>query len=298
MVTSKTINDIKTNVNTGVEYEIALFRCLLVDESEIRSVDDAIGARRDALNVESIIRHTSIQPIISELNNRSLTLSDVSFETQNDDVGPSDIVMTVKSVTGEKECLGISVKYSNTCTLNATGRKFLTESQIADLKSLLPRYTDEYISEMTRLYGGVGNWFHTRKFCSVTDKYIDLIREKVIANWSRKSDGEKKSILMKAYQETSPIPYWVFTYTALSYKLDTNPYKISPSDIPLVEVKKFQTSYIGFYLRGRLIGKMQVKFNSGFVEKCKKACPDRVVEGVKMSFGHPFTSWNFCLVRN
>lgn len=296
MVTPKTISEIKTNVNTGVEYEIALFRCLLTNEDEARQVDGAIRSRCDARNVESIIRHTSITSVQKELGVRSLALVDVSFETQNDDVGPSDIVMHVKTANGGMERLGISVKYSNTCTLNATGRKFLTENQIANLKQQLAKFTDDYVSEMSRLYGRVDNWFRKRKPSATTDKYIDLIREEVILNWARKTDSDKKEILMEAYQETSPIPYWVFTYTASSYELDTNPFKIDPSDVPLVELRKYQTSYVGFYLRGRLIGKMQVKFNNGFVEKCKKNCPDKIVEGVRMSFGQPFTSWNFCLV--
>ena len=297
MVTSKIISDIKTNRNTGVEYEIALFRCLLTDVSEISQVDAAIKTRCDARKVESIIQYTSTSTIMGELKNRSLTLVDVSFETQNDDVGPSDIVMFVKNASGGTERLGISVKEANTCTLNATGRKFLTKTQIDNLERQLPIYTDEYIMEMKRLYGHAKNWFRKRKTSTVTDRYIDLIREEVITNWLKKSDAEKKSILMEAYQETSPIPYWVFTYKKHSkLELDTDPYKIDPSKVFLVELRKYETSYVGFYLHDQLIGKMQVKFNNGFVEKCKKATPDRVVDGVRMSFGQPFSSWNFNLI--
>ena len=38
---------------------------------------------------------------------------------------------------------------------------------------------------------------------------------------------------------------------------------------------------------------MQVKFNNGFIEKCKKKTPDIVCEGLKMAYGQPFSSWNF-----
>ena len=296
MITQKTIREIKDNVNTGVEYEIALFRCLLKNESEIREVDSAIQSRHDARKINSIINSTNISSIKNELQRHSLSLTDVSFETQNDEVGPSDIVMFVKVANGATERIGISVKYANTCTLNATGRKFLTESQILELKRKLSDFTDDYISEMTSLYGHVGNWFRQRKPSVTTDKYIDLIRDEVIANWSHKSDANKRCILMEAYQETSPIEYWVYTYTATAQVLDAHPYKIAPSDVSNVELKKFKTSYVGFYLHDRLIGKMQVKFNNGFVEKCKKVHPDRIVEGVRMSFGQPFTSWNFCIV--
>lgn len=296
MITQKTICEIKNNVNTGVEFEIALFRCLLKNEAEIREVDAAIQARRDALTINSIIQRTSVKSILGELSVHSLLLDDVSFETQNDDVGPSDIVMFTRTPGGTIEKIGISVKYANTCTLNVTGRKFLTESQIIELKCKLADFTDDYISEMTSSYGHVGNWFRKRKPSVTTDKYIDLIREEVISNWLQKSEDNKRDILMEAYQETSPIEYWVYTYTARSQVLDVHPYKIAPSDVSRVELKKYQSSYVGFYLRDRLIGKMQVKFNNGFVEKCKKAHPDRIVEGVRMSFGQPFSSWNFCLV--
>ena len=296
MVTTKTISEIRTNINTGVEYEIALFRCLMKVASEIRQVDETIRFRNDAGTIESIIRRTTTSDIYNELRCRSLILMDVSFETQNDDVGPSDIVMYVRTPSGANEKLGISVKYANTCTLNATGRKFLTEVQISALKRKLPQYTDDYVAEMKRLYGNVENWFRKKKPSVATDRYIDLIRDEVIINWAKKTDEEKTSILMEAYQETSPIPYWVFTYTTSSCKLDTNPYKISMTDVMHVELRKYQTSYIGFYLRERLIGKMQVKFNNGFVEKCKKTHADKIVDGVRMSFGQPFTSWNFSLV--
>ena len=42
---------------------------------------------------------------------------------------------------------------------------------------------------------------------------------------------------------------------------------------------------------------MQVKFNNGFVEKCKKQTPDFICEGVEMAYGQPFSSWNFSVER-
>jgi len=297
MVTAKTIREIKTNFNTGVEYEIALFRCLLLNDSEIRQVDAAIKKRCDARAIESIIKRTSTASIMRELKKRFLTMIDVSFETQNDDVGPADVVMIVKSTAGMAEQLGISVKYANACTLNITGRKFLTDLQISKLEQQLEKYTDEFISEMKRLYGNATNWFRTRKSCTVTDKFIDLIRDEVISNWSMKTDADKESILMAAYQEISPIPYWVFTYTRSASELDTDPYKITPEKVPQVKLRKHEKSYVGFYLDEKLIGKMQVKFNNGFVEKCKKIHPDRIVDGVRMALGRPFSSWNFNLVH-
>lgn len=296
MITAKTLNDIRGNINTGVEYEIALFRCLLLAQEEQEAVDNAIRSRYDRMTINQIIRKTNTASIHSALKKIGYTLVDVSFETQNDDVGPSDLVMSVKRHDGSIKKLGISVKYANTCTLNATGRKFLSESQISKLREQLPAYTQAYVKEMHSLFGSAANWFRKRKPSYTTDKYIDLIRDEVIYNWNVKSDSDKVSILKEAYQETSPIDYWVYTYTATSYNLDTSPYKIAPVDMPAVSLGKYQTSYVGFYLHGRLIGKMQVKFNNGFVEKNKKNHADLIVDGIEMAYGQPFTSWNFCLV--
>ena len=296
MITAKTLSEIRNNINTGVEYEIALFRRLLPQPNEQMMVDEAINSRYDSRTVNQIIRQTNTDIVFDALNRIGATLEDISFETQNDSVGPSDLVMTVRNYNGAVAQLGISVKYANTCTLNATGRKFLTESQIAELRAQLPAYTKAYVEEMSRLYGHAQNWFRKRKPSFTTDNFIDLIREAVIVNWNFKSAEEKISILKEAYQETSPIDYWVYTYSTTSCFVDTAPYKISPADMPMVTLGKYQTSYVGFYLYNQLIGKMQVKFNNGFVEKSKKVYPDLIVDGIEMAYGQPFTSWNFCLV--
>jgi hypothetical protein len=131
----------------------------------------------------------------------------------------------------------------------------------------------------------------------ITDRYIDLIRDEVIQNWPRKSEDDRISILREAYQETSPIEYWVVTYKRnLSYDLETSPCKISLCDMNQVELRKYETSYVGFYLHNQMIGKMQVKFNNGIVERCDTGCPDKIVGGVRMKYGQPFSSWNFCLI--
>ena len=297
MITAKTLSDIRSNTNTGVEYEIALFRRLLLAKDEQDAVDDAIQARYDRIAIAQIMRRTDTAVIHFVLKKIGCTLVDVSFETQNDDVGPSDLVMYVKRSNGSIEKLGISVKYANTCTLNATGRKFLSETQISNLREQLPAYTKMFVEEMQHRFGEAKNWFRKRKPSYTTDKYIDLIRDEVISNWNEKTAKEKISILREAYQETSPIDYWVYTYTEFSCNLNPTPYKIAPYDMPFVTLNKYQTSYVGFYLHGRLIGKMQVKFNNGFIEKSKKAHPDFVIDGIEMAYGQPFTSWNFCLVE-
>lgn len=292
MLHSNTIQEIKNNVNTGIEYEIALFYALSNDADEKHTITTALSERSDVAKINRIISQTNIQPIIQELNCQGLTYTDCSFETQNDDVGPADIVLYLSN--GKK--LGISVKYANTCNLNVTGMKFITLSQKAELQKKLVKYTDMYVKEMKQLYGDANNWFRKRKPSVTTDAFIDLIRDAVIANWDNISD--KTKLLQNLYHADSPINYWVVEYnTNGAIKLNTNPIKISPKQATNVKIKKYQTSFIAFYLNGVRIGHMQVKFNNGFVERCKKSVPDISVDGIEMTYGKPFSSWNFSIER-
>ncbi len=292
MLSLTTLNEISTNVNTGVEYEIALFYCLLVFKGdEQKQVECAYLKRADASKIKRIISYTSIQPILSEISKRGLVLSDVSFETQNDTVGPADVVLYFS----DNSRIGLSVKYANTCTLNITGRNFITDSQIERLRQALPEYTNRYIQEMTREYGDVGNWFRQRKPSKTTDAYIDLIRDAIIDNWENVPN--KTTLLSALFHSDSPIDFWVVTYTASGYDLRTTPQTIDMSRANDITVGKYQTSYVAFYLDDVMVGHMQVKFNNGFIEKCKKQTPDVVCEGVKMAYGQPFSSWNFSVEK-
>lgn len=295
MLYSNTINEIILNQNTGVEYEIALFYSLLCNDVERQKVLDAISKRGDSDKIRSILSYTDKSIILESLNKSGLKLIDVSFETQNDEVGPSDIVMYVVDNSNKKKSIGLSVKFANTCTLNVTGRNFISEQQISKLKSMLPKYTEMYISEMTSLYGSVDNWFRQRKPSKITDAFIDLIRDAVIENW--KNISNKGLLLSALFHSNSPIDFWVVTYSNNGYTLKTTPQTIDVARANEVTVSKFQTSYIAFYLDDRMVGHMQVKFNNGFVEKCKKKNPDVICQGVKISFGQPFSSWNFSVEK-
>ena len=251
----------------------------------------AINTRKDADKIKNIIAITDTTSIEKALELRGQTIHDVSFETQNDEIGPADIVLHLND--GLK--LGLSVKYANTCTLNVTGRNFITDSQISELKNLLPTYTQKYIEEMLRSYGSVDNWFRKRKASLITDAYIDLIRDAVIANW--KNVKNKRQLLSELFHNDSPIEFWVITYGNNGYTLKTRPTTINVSRADDIILGKYQTSYVAFYLDGTMVGHMQVKFNNGFVEKCKKKNPDVVCQGVNMAFGQPFSSWNFSVER-
>lgn len=296
MLYQYTLNEITTNINTGVEYEIALFYKLLENKSEEQKmVMTALQLRPDVAKVMSIINYTDINIILSSLRNRGLKYLDATFETQNDDVGPADIVLITEDNFSGIVKIGLSVKYHNTCSLNVTGRNFITDIQISELRAKLPQYTQDYIKEMTETYGNVSNWFRMRKPSRVTDAYIDLIRDAVIVNW--KNVQNKTSILSALFHSDSPIEFWVITYSDKGYTLKTKPQTIDMRRAGEVTVGKYQTSYVAFYLDGAMVGRMQVKFNNGFVEKCKKINPDFVCQGVKMAYGQPFSSWNFSVEK-
>lgn len=296
MLYHNTLNEITSNINTGVEYEIALFYKLLENKpAEQKQVMSAIQSRYDAAKVKSIITYTDTNIILSSLNKRGLEYVDAAFETQNDEVGPADIVLITKDNSSKQVKIGLSVKYANTCTLNVTGRNFITDSQISELRAKLPNYTQDYINEMTATYGDVSKWFRMRKPSRVTDAYIDLIRDAVISNW--KNVHNKTSLLSALFHSDSPIEFWVVTYTNTGYTLKTKPQTIDMRRAGDVTVGKYQTSYVAFYLDGVMVGHMQVKFNNGFVEKCKKINPDIVCQGVKMAYGQPYSSWNFSVEK-
>lgn len=134
-----------------------------------------------------------------------------------------------------------------------------------------------------------------RKPSRTTDSYIDLIRDAVIQNWPHVKN--KTTLLSALFHDDSPIEFWVVTYERSGYTLKTKPQTIDMSRANDVTVGKYQTSYVAFYLDGIMIGHMQVKFNNGFVEKCKKKVADIVWQGQRMSFGSPFSSWNFSVEK-
>jgi hypothetical protein len=296
MLYANTLSEISNNINTGVEYEIALFYKLLKNNTiEQSQIMDALSHRSDVAKIKAIISETDTSSIEIALRNHGLNLVDSSFETQNDEVGPADIIMCVENSQGQKKKIGLSVKYANTCTLNVTGRNFITDAQIAQLRNKLPEYTKQYIQEMTELYGDVNNWFRQRKPSTTTDQYIDLIRDAVIENW--KNVPNKTTLLSALFHSDSPIEFWVVTYGTSGYTLKTKPQTIDMGRANDVTVGKYQTSYVAFYLDDKMVGHMQVKFNNGFIEKCKKKTPDITWQGVKMAYGQPFSSWNFSVEK-
>ena len=81
MLYPNTLFEIENNINTGVEYEIALFY-QLAPASEQSRIMAAVNKRADKSKVKELIKETSTTQIVAELSNRGFKLVDVSFETQ------------------------------------------------------------------------------------------------------------------------------------------------------------------------------------------------------------------------
>ena len=295
MVTDHNIQEIINNNNPGFEYEIALFYCLLPSAEEKETVANAFAKRTDNEKIQKIIERTNTAEILNELNHRGLAFADCTLETQNDQIGPADIVMSVYDRPGNNLKIGLSVKYANFCNINISGNNFLLPEQVSQLKLKLIDYTKRYIDEMKNKYGDINNWFRKRKPSLTTDLYIDLIRDAVIKNWPNIKD--KRALINRLYQTDSPIEFWIAKYTDHDFKLICHPFHADDVDIDTITVAKDQTSYIAFYHNGHKIGHMQVKFNNGFIERCKKRKADMIIDDVKISFGKPFTSWNFSIEK-
>jgi hypothetical protein len=298
MLHHNTLYEIETNTNTGVEYEIALFYKLISNNSDEQSqVKKAIRKRLDSDKVEEIISYTNTSKILTALRERGLTLKDASFETQNDEVGPADVVLFAEDKAGKTHRIGLSIKFANTCTLNVTGRKFITDEQIKVLKEkYITKYIPEFKVYMKATYGHAENWH--RKQHPITERMIDEIRDAVILNWPKVKN--KVELMKNLFHDTSPIEFWVVNYSRTDYALKTKPSTIDMSRANDVVVKKYQTSYVAFYVDDVRVGRMQVKFNNGFVESNfnhkglrKKQTCDFVVDGLEFIYGQPFGSWNF-----
>lgn len=301
MLYSYTLNEISTNINYGVEYEIAMFYALLSGRTDEQSqVMSSIKRRTDSDKVLEIIRTTDTKIVLNEIRSRGLSFVDVSFETQNDEVGPADLALHLKSNDGKPIQIGLSVKYKNANFHNPTGRRFLTESQISRLRELYNNvYLPKYCEYMAKEYGHASNWH--RKRSPVTDEFVDKMRDEVISNWPNVAD--KHSMLEQLLHADSPIPFWVIDYNARGYSLETTPPTIDESRANEVKVIKHCTSYVAFVIDGRILAKVQVKFNNGFIESLynhkglpkRKSGADFVVDGLEFLKGEPFGSWDFTL---
>jgi len=324
MLHENTLSEIRESQLKCVEYEIGMFLSLLTDPDEIKDVIDAISSRNDYKKILGIANNINKESILNILSYAGMSFNDVSFESQNDEVGPADIVIYASNRHDEKKKIGVSIKYDNNVIYNYTGSEILTEIQMTSLKERLPEFANRYLQEMITHFGSFQEWHRVRFdtnqkiFSVVTNEYIDLVRDAVIERWEVMSDEEKEAFLYKVYRTDSLLDYWIYNFQKKGkFILCTNPPYLRKSAYSKVSMEKIANQYIGFKLDDQLIGKTQVKFNNGILEKYtskryrdaldagNQELADTIVanyveqgkgmvfDGVPLKFGMPFTSWNF-----
>jgi hypothetical protein len=291
------IESLVNNKNSGIEFEYALFYKLLKDDEHRNTFKKRVIDRHPKKSrILDIIARSDIQSLLDRLSSRSFSYRDIFIASQDDSVGPSDIILESE----DSDFLGLSVKYMNTCTLNITSRGFLTPPSIQKGYLLLDEACNNYISECSVKYGHASNWFRSRKRSKHTDEFNSDLVSLVISDWLGKTIDDRAELLNKLIHADPLIDYWVVKFrknrTGYPIDIDTDPIKyIDPTRVTLTQESSCQ---VGFRVDGLLFGKMQVKFNNGILEKPKGESYDYIVDGTMMVKGDPFGSWNFNLIDN
>lgn len=284
------------NNNVGVEYEFALYYLLLDKEFQ------------DTFNKLTILNHIKKDKILQIIENHRDNVYQqiendiyssykyVYLATQDDTVGPSDIVL-YENNDGTGNVLGLSVKYNNSCNVNMSSQYFLRDIDKKELKRFQKEQTNKHIQYQIDTRGHAINWFRQRKYSTTpySNACIDAIRDRVIYRWYN-GGINKQSIIDKLYQTDSPINYEVWKFTKKKLKVLEKPnIAVSACDI---DVGKYKGSYVGFYNNGNLICKMQVKFNNGILERATPDTKDVIcIDDIYMKMGDAFGSWNCTPVK-
>lgn len=287
------INALASNINTGIEHEYALFFLLSDEDQRFLFNDKIINNHPYRPRILSLIKEIDIAPIQASFKEANFTPVFFYLVTQEDSVGPSDIV----ALDDHGDYLGLSVKNSNNCQLNVSGKHFLEPEIISSLRNVIDHLYTEYVIEMTDKFKVVNNWFRKRRPSVKTNEIIDVIRDAVIASWSLKTMEEKKILLRKLLHADSPIKYFIVTFNLKRSVIVTTvrtdlEYNLDYTKTSLI---KHQSSFIRFLHEDQVIGDMQVKFNNGILERGSEKNNFLTVDGVHLKKGSPFTSWNFSL---
>lgn len=288
MVNVHLSNDIIINNNTGIRYELAM---LLLLSNHDKKLSNFLKQREDSKDIEDIYNRIS-QKNTNFMSNflEKAKLSDIQelkLTTQDDNVGPSDIVVNNN--------FGISIKWNNKCNFNPTGKFFLTRQDIHDFNSKLNELVKSYIGEMSNTYGPAINWFRQKHIrWNGTNSYINEIKSKVIHNWN---EGviDRRRVINKLFHLDSPIDYIIINITS-DYKINFN-FKFESSDFDESEIQLFDepsTQYVLFKHKDVIIGKMQIKFNNGILERTNSK-RSMILESIRIRPGRPLSSWNFNL---
>ena len=127
--------ELSNNNNIGVEYEFALYYLLL--DNEFQNIFNKLTIlnhiKKD--KILQIIENQRDNVYQQMLNQEYSLYKYVYLATQDDSVGPSDIVLYENhDKTGN--VLGLSVKYNNGCNVNMSSSYFLTANDKEELNYL------------------------------------------------------------------------------------------------------------------------------------------------------------------
>jgi hypothetical protein len=282
------------NNNVGVEYEFALYYLLL--DAKFRDIFKNITINNHTKK-EKILQIIEVQKanIYQQISKPEYsTYKYVYLATQDDTVGPSDIVL-YENVDMSGNVLGLSVKYNNNCNVNMSSSYFMTSNAKNELKRFQKEQTYKHIEYLINTKGHPNNWFRKRKSTPYSVTCIDIIRNRIIHNWNNQYVN-KQIIIDKLYQTDSPIDYEVWKFTKKKLKVIEKP--IFDYNINEIYVSKYKKSYIGLYINDNLICKIQVKFNNGILERTNPNNKNAIcINGIYMKMGDAFGSWNCTPVK-
>lgn len=301
MITPLNINNFEqqcialaNNNNIAVEYEFATLYILL--DPKYRDIFDKLTisnhTKRDKIYQIIEAQKANIYQQISKPEYSMYKY--VYFATQDDTVGPSDIVLYEnEDKTGK--VLGISVKYNNNCNVNMSSSYFMTANAKNELKCFQKEQTYKHIDYLIHTNGHANNWFRKRKSTPHSVTCIDIIRNRIIYNWNNQYIN-KQIVIDKLYQTNSPIDYEVWKFTKKKLKVIEKP--IFNYNINEIYIGKYKRSYIGLYINDNLICKIQVKFNNGILEHAEPNNKNAIcINGIYMKMGDAFGSWNCTPVK-
>ena len=282
------------NNNIGVEYEFALYYLLL---------DPVFGDIFDKLTISNHTKKDKIHQIIEVqkaniyqqiLKTEYSKYRYVYLATQDDKVGPSDIVL-YENADMSGNVLGLSVKYNNNCNVNMSSSYFMSANAKNELKRFQKEQTYKHIDYLINTKGHPNNWFRKRKSTPYSVTCIDIIRNRIIHNWNNQYVN-KQIIIDKLYQTDSPIDYEVWKFTRKKLKVLEKPNV--DANVCDINICKYKGSYVGFYDNDNMICKMQVKFNNGILERATPENKDAIcIDGIYMKLGDAFGSWNCTPVK-
>lgn len=297
------------NRNTGIEYELAaglaLIRGLSIQGPKARALAGQIPAFEKAERVAEVAARLEEAELASVLQSRLhlQSVSDLDLISQ-DDSTPGDLLLFTPDRYPHE--VSVSVKYGTGVSRNPTGRLFVSAAFIEEKeRELGEAAVPAFIAEMTGAYGPAPNWFRKRKTSETAARFVESIAGEVCGEWSGLQPFWRRYIMRSCLQYESAKPYVTLLIRRGGAQFDLPDHSRSERslmDVDHLEIVPSPTSrhdVIFVHRRHGPAGKMQIKFNNGFLERARKGR-----HGGEIDLGHailarpgkPFSSWNFELV--